>query len=42
MTPEETAANVETVIKQLESKVEKQNIRSIYVKTTMGHAAKVI
>jgi len=42
MTPEEIAANVEAVIKQLESKVEKQNIRSIYVKTTMGHAAKVI
>ncbi len=42
MTPEEIAANVETVIKHLESKVEKQNIRSIYVKTSMGPAARVI
>lgn len=42
MTPEKIAANIEAVIKQLESKVEKQNIRSIYVKTTMGHAVKVI
>jgi len=44
MSPEEIAANVEVIIKQLESKLEKgtNNIHSIYVKTTMGPAARVI
>lgn len=44
MNPEQIAENVETVISRLEHKLEKgtQNIRSIYVKTTMGPAVKVI
>ena len=44
MLPDEIAANVEAVISAIESKLEKgaQNISSIFVKTTMGPAVKVI
>ncbi|HMK46900.1 MAG TPA: 50S ribosomal protein L1 [Methanocella sp.] len=44
MTPEEIAENIDTIIKRLETKLEKgrHNIGSIYVKTTMGHAVKVM
>ena len=44
MPPEELAANVEAVINTIESKLEKgtQNIRSIFVKTTMGPAVRVM
>ncbi|MCD5409457.1 MAG: 50S ribosomal protein L1 [Methanocellales archaeon] len=44
MAPEEIAANIEAILKHIEAKLEKgvQNIRSIYVKTTMGPAEKVM
>ncbi len=44
MLPDEIAANVEAVISTIESKLEKgtQNISSIFVKTTMGPAVRVI
>jgi len=44
MTPEEIAENIDTIIKRLETKLEKgkMNIGSIYVKTTMGPAVKVM
>lgn len=44
MTPEDIAENIETIIKRLEAKLEKgrMNIGSIYVKTTMGPAVKVM
>lgn len=44
MLPDEIAANVEAVISAIESKLEKgaQNISSIFVKTTMGPAVRVI
>lgn len=44
MTPEEIAENIETIIKRLETKLEKGkfNIGSIYVKTTMGPAVRVM
>lgn len=44
MEPEKLAQNIDTIIKRIEHKLEKgtQNIRSIYVKTTMGPAVKVM
>ncbi len=42
MPPEEIAANIEAIIKRLETKVEKHKIRSIYVKTTMGPSVRVL
>ncbi|HIH36506.1 MAG TPA: 50S ribosomal protein L1 [Methanocellales archaeon] len=42
MTPEDIAANIETIIKRLETKMDKQKIRSIYVKTTMGPSVRVL
>ena len=44
MTPEQLAENLDAVIKRLTSKLErgKMNIRSAYVKTTMGPSFKVI
>ncbi len=44
MTVEEIADNLEVVIKRLESKLErgKMNIHSIYVKTTMGPAVRIM
>ena len=44
MKPEDIAENYEIVIKRLEERLErgKQNIRSIYVKTTMGPAVKMM
>ncbi len=44
MPPDEIAANVEAVIRAIEPKLEKgaQNISSIYVKTTMGPAVRVM
>ncbi len=44
MAPEEIAANIEAILRHIEAKLEggAQNIRSIYVKTTMGPAEKVM
>ncbi len=44
MSPEELSNNAETVIKRIEGRLEKgsQNIRSVYLKTTMGQAVRVI
>lgn len=44
MDPEKLAQNVQSVIDRIEHKLEKgkQNIRSVYVKTTMGPAVKVM
>ncbi|MEW5748066.1 MAG: 50S ribosomal protein L1 [Candidatus Thermoplasmatota archaeon] len=44
MTPEDLAENLDAVLKRLTSKLErgKMNIRSAYVKTTMGPSFKVI
>jgi large subunit ribosomal protein L1 len=44
MAPEEIAENIDAIIKRLEAKLEKGkfNIGSIYVKTTMGPAVKVM
>jgi len=44
MSPEDIAENIDTIIKRLETKLEKgkQNIGSIYVKTTMGPAVRVM
>lgn len=43
MDPEDLAANIEAVIKRLETKLErgKMNIKSVYVKTTMGPAVRL-
>ncbi|MHC1567460.1 MAG: 50S ribosomal protein L1 [Candidatus Syntropharchaeia archaeon] len=41
MEPEKIAENIETVIKKIESRVDKSNIDSVYVKTTMGSAVRV-
>ncbi len=43
MKAEEIAENIDTIIKRLESKLErgKMNIKSIYVKTTMGPSVKI-
>jgi len=44
MAPEDIAENIDTIIKRLETKLEKgkHNIDSIFVKTTMGPAVKVM
>lgn len=44
MSSEELAENIEAILNRLESKLEKgrQNIASVYVKTTMGQAVKVV
>lgn len=44
MDPEKLAQNIETIISRIEHRLEKgrHNIKSIYVKTTMGPAVKVI
>jgi large subunit ribosomal protein L1 len=44
MTAEEIAENIDTIIKRLETRLEKgkYNISSIYVKTTMGPAVRVM
>jgi large subunit ribosomal protein L1 len=44
MKTEEIAENLEVIIKRLESKLERgrMNIRSIYVKTTMGPAVRIL
>ena len=42
MPPKEIAANIEVIIKRLEAKLDKHKIRSIYVKTTMGHSVRVL
>ena len=44
MTPEQLADNIETIIKRIETRLEKgrMNIASSYVKTTMGPAERVI
>jgi len=44
MTVEDIADNLEVILKRLESKLErgKLNIHSIYIKTTMGPAVKII
>lgn len=44
MAPEELAENINEVLKKLEAKLEKGklNIRSIYVKTSMGKAVRII
>ncbi|MCE5295685.1 MAG: 50S ribosomal protein L1 [Euryarchaeota archaeon] len=44
MAPEELAENIELVLKRISAKLEKgmMNIRSVYVKTTMGPSKKVI
>jgi large subunit ribosomal protein L1 len=44
MDPKDIAENAATVIKAIESRLERgwQNIGSIYMKTTMGHAVKVV
>ncbi len=44
MAPEEIAINIDAILKHIEAKLERgvQNIRSIYVKTTMGPAEKVM
>lgn len=44
MNPEQLADNVDTILKKVESVLEsgEMNIRSVYIKTTMGPAVKVI
>lgn len=44
MEPETLAENAETVLKRIEQKLERgtQNIRSVYIKTTMGPAVRVM
>ncbi len=42
MAPEDIAANIEAIIKRLETKIDKHKIRSIYVKTTMGPSVRVL
>jgi len=44
MSPEELSNNVEAVLKRIEPRLERgaQNIRSIYLKTTMGQAVRVV
>ncbi|MDD2777590.1 MAG: 50S ribosomal protein L1 [Methanocellales archaeon] len=42
MAPEDIAENIETIIKRLETKIDKQKIRSIYMKTTMGPSVRVL
>jgi large subunit ribosomal protein L1 len=44
MKPEQVAENIETIVKRIESVLEQGplNIRSIYVKTTMGPAVRLV
>ena len=42
MAPEEIAENIDAIIKRLETKLDKHNIRSIHVKTTMGPSVRVL
>ena len=44
MTPEEIADNIDLIIKRIAVKLEKgtMNIRSAYIKTTMGPAERLI
>lgn len=44
MSPEQIAENIYAVLKKVETTLEQgsQNIRSVYVKTTMGPAVRVI
>jgi len=44
MKPEDIAENIEIVLKRLEERLERgrQNIQSIYIKTTMGPAVKMV
>ena len=42
MDTKEISANIEAIIKRLETKVEKHKIHSIYVKTTMGPSVRVL
>ena len=44
MKPEDIAENVEAILERIESKLERgrMNIRSAYIKTTMGSAVRVI
>ncbi len=44
MPPEKIAENIEAILNRVESKLERgsQNIRSVYVKTTMGPAVRVM
>lgn len=44
LSPEEIADNIDVILKKVESTLEQgsQNIRSVYVKTTMGPAVRVI
>jgi large subunit ribosomal protein L1 len=43
MSPEDIATNIETVLKRVESKLERgtNNISSIYIKTTMGPSVRL-
>lgn len=41
MTPEKIAHNIEAVLEKLKTKVSNQNIKSIYIKLTMGKPVKV-
>jgi large subunit ribosomal protein L1 len=44
MKPEQVAENIETIVKRIESVLEQGplNIRSIYVKTTMGPPVRLV
>jgi large subunit ribosomal protein L1 len=44
MAPEQLAENIELVLKRISTKLEKgtMNIRSVYVKTTMGPSKRVL
>jgi large subunit ribosomal protein L1 len=44
MTSEDIATNIETIIKRLDGLLERgrMNIRSVYIKTTMGPAEKIV
>ena len=44
MTPEQIAENINTVLKRVEADLEQgsQNLRSVFVKTTMGPAVRLI
>ena len=43
MTPEQVAENIETIVKRVESVLEQGhlNVRSVFVKTTMGPAVRL-
>ncbi|HSV42770.1 MAG TPA: hypothetical protein VLH13_05100 [Methanomassiliicoccales archaeon] len=44
MSPEDLAENIELILKRISAKLEKgtMNIRSVYVKTTMGPSKKLL